>query len=285
MADIKLYAPAKINLALDVTGKRSDGYHTLLTIMQSISLADTVEISLNNNGIITVDTSDSVIPTGEKNIAYKAAQRFIEYTNIQHNGINIHIHKNIPSEAGLGGGSADAAAVLVGLNQLFKCNLTSDELCNIGVKTGADVPFCIRGGTQLCSGIGEIMENVHQLENCCIVIAKGKAGISTATAFEKIDSLGPYQHFPHKLYDGTISSVSRIGRNIFEKVTENSDVQYIKQVITGSDSEYSAMSGSGSAVFGLFYEKRSAEKAIDSLTEKGYFAYLCKPIHHGASVI
>ncbi len=282
---VRVLAPAKINLMLDVTGKRSDGYHTLTTIMKSVSLSDIVTISKRNDGLISVTSSDLSIPSDEKNIAYKAFLKFSEYTNFQHSGIDIHIQKNIPSEAGLGGGSADAAAVLVGLNNMFSANLSLEQLCDIGVSIGADVPFCITGGTKLCTGIGEIMNDVSDLEKCCIVIAKGDTGISTPKAFEKIDAVGFERKASFTKYDGSINSVKKIGFNRFELVADNADISFIKNIMLDMGAEYSAMSGSGSAVFGLFYNDYSAEKCRDFLQKSGLFSTLCYPIENGAAII
>lgn len=284
MESLSVLAPAKINLMLDVTGKRDDGYHTLLTVMQTVSLADTLEITADNSGRITVECDNNNIPTDENNIAYKAALKFFEYSEKQ-GGVHIKINKSIPSEAGLGGGSADGAAVLVGMNKLFDTGFDVDELCRIGVKIGADVPFCIAGGTKLCCGIGEIMSDIAPLENCYIVIGKGKTGISTKAAFAEIDKNGFGEDILKNGYDGTVSSVLSIGKNIFEEVTDNDDVKNLKHLLEQGGAVYSAMSGSGSAVFGLFCDAEAAEKSVSTLAEKNYFSALCRPIPHGAVIL
>ena len=283
--EVKVMAPAKINLMLDVTGKRADGYHTLTTIMQTVSLADIVTITKQNDNVITVRTSDSAVPSDEGNIAYTAVEKFAEYTNVQYNGLKIDIEKNIPSQAGLGGGSADAAAVLVGLNYMFGTGLSVDQLCDIAVTIGADVPFCLSGGTKLCTGIGEIMSGITPLEDCQIVIVKGNSGISTKTAFEKIDSIVAKKNHDYSCYDGSLCSVKRIGYNIFEDVAENDDVSYIKDKMISMGAEYSAMSGSGSAVFGLFANNNNAHFCRDYHSDYGIFSVLCHPIDNGAKII
>ncbi len=282
---VSVVAPAKINLMLDVTGKRDDGYHTLTTIMQSISLSDTVTISKCNDDIISVKVSDSSIPSDKKNIAYKAAVEFMKTVGIQQKGLRIHIEKNIPSEAGLGGGSADAAAVLIGLNYLLDTNLSEEQLCDIGVRIGADIPFCVCGGTKLCVGIGEIMTDISPIEQCYIVISKGNTGISTKTAFEKIDSVGFDVNPEFDKYDGSVQSVQKYGYNKFEIVAENEDVESIKNYMNICGANYSAMSGSGSAVFGLFCNEFDAQKCTDFLCTKGYFSALCYPISYGSKII
>ena len=267
MCTVAVSAPSKINLMLDVTGKRDDGY-----------------LTSNNSSKITVECDNVNIPTDSRNIAYKAAEKFFEYAEFS-SGVHIKIIKKIPSEAGLGGGSADAAAVLVGLNRLYDAGLTQKELCDIGVKTGADVPFCIVGGTKLCCGIGEEMSDITPLENCNIVITKGSEGISTKEAFTEIDKKGFGETVFNKEYDGTVKSVLQIGKNIFEEVTDNHDIIFLKKQLYDSGAAYSAMSGSGSAVFGLFYEAEKAEKCMHSLINCGFFANLCRPVSHGAVIL
>lgn len=285
MNSITVPAYAKINLTLDVTGKRQDGYHTLDSVMQSISLCDTVEIYANGSGLITVDCTDKSVPCGdtaEKNIAYKAAEAFYSYAEIFDIGIYINIEKHIPSEAGLGGGSSDGAAVIVGMNKLYGTSLSDKQLCDIGLKVGADVPFCIVGGTKLCRGIGEDISPAPPLEDCFIVIGKGSGGISTKEAYEKIDSLPSSARLNSVLYDGSLSSLAKAGGNIFERVTDSSDVSEIKRINAECGAAYSSMSGSGSAVFGLYRWRADAEKCLSMLLEKGFFAEICTPLPYGA---
>lgn len=285
MEKIIMTAPAKINLMLNVTGRRGDGYHTLDTVMQSISLCDTVEISRNSSGDVTVDCTDKSVPCGEsakKNIAFKAAMAFYGFTGISDIGLHISIEKRIPSQAGLGGGSADGAAVITGMNMLYGTELSDDQLCGIGMKIGADVPFCIAGGTKLCRGAGEIISSAPPLEDCFIVIGKGSGGISTAEAYEKIDRLELSERLNSLLYDGTPNSLKRTGGNIFEAVTVNKDVSNIKKICAYSGAEYSSMSGSGSAVFGLFRRQKEALDCSLCLKEQNFFSEVCKPLPYGA---
>lgn len=282
MDSITIFAPAKINLTLNVAGRRSDGYHTIVTVMQSISLSDTVFIEQNDSGKLLFECRADGIPDGKENIAYKAAEAFLNYSNVSCGGLYISVHKHIPFQAGLGGGSADCAAVLVGLNKLLGTDYSKNKLCEIGVKLGADVPFCITGGTKLCRGIGEDISPAPPLENCFIVIGKGSSGISTKKAYEKIDLLDNYNVSDPSLYDGTLSSLGKAGGNIFERVTESNDVSEIKSIFTECGAEYSAMSGSGSAVFGLFVNRKDAEKCFLQLKKRDFFAEICKPLPHGA---
>ncbi|MCM1328034.1 MAG: 4-(cytidine 5'-diphospho)-2-C-methyl-D-erythritol kinase [Ruminococcus sp.] len=284
MNSITITAPAKINLMLDVTGKRPDGYHELVTVMQSISLSDTVFVQTNNSGEITVDCKGVQLNSVSDNIAFKAVTAFYGHTKISCTGLHILIDKQIPLQAGLGGGSADGAAVLIALNKIHGFVCASEELCEIGVKLGADVPFCLTGGTKLCRGIGEEISYVPPLESCFIVVAKGTAGISTKKAYQKIDGLASRKAADISLYDGTVGSLKKLGGNIFEEVADNGDVSKIKQILTDFGAEYSAMSGSGSAVFGIFREGKSAENVCKALRLDGYFAEKCIPLSYGAKI-
>ncbi|MDE5859169.1 MAG: 4-(cytidine 5'-diphospho)-2-C-methyl-D-erythritol kinase, partial [Oscillospiraceae bacterium] len=217
MKRITVTAPAKINLTLDITGKRQDGFHMLSTIMQSISLSDMVFIELNDSGKIFFECKADGIPDGKENIAYRAAKTFLDCSDVSCGGLYISVNKAIPFQAGLGGGSADCAAVLVGLNRLLDTGYSKDEICEIGVKLGADVPFCIIGGTKICRGIGEVITDAPMLESCYIAVAKGGKGISTKAAYEEIDlqQLFGGNDTPEK-FDGSIRSLKEIGGNVFE---------------------------------------------------------------------
>lgn len=278
MDRISLNAYAKINLYLDVTGKRSDGYHLLKTIMHTISIHDTVTLEKGGKGI-TIHCTDDTIPCDEKNIAYKCADIFFSETNISDRDIHISIEKNIPSQAGMGGGSADGAAVLKGLNLIYKTGLSAEELCALGVKVGADIPFCVMGGCGYCTGIGEI---IRPLPPLCgyVLIGKGSEGISTAEAYRKIDerSICTEQNDLFSIFSDT-SSLSRIApycRNAFDEVTGLREVAALRQLMTENGAICSCMTGSGSAVFGLFEDKAAGKAAENILSEAGYFSRLCE---------
>ena len=183
---LRLKANAKINFCLDIIGVREDGYHLIESVMQSISLCDKVSLSKTRLNTIELNCPKINIPK-EKNIAYKAAKAFLEEAGID-SGVRIKIKKNIPEQAGMGGASADAAAVIVGLNRLFKVGFSEQKLCEIGAKIGADVPFCIMGGTMLVRGIGEVLTELDNCADCHIVIVKGTQGVSTKEAYDAIDS-------------------------------------------------------------------------------------------------
>lgn len=279
MDSLVLNAKAKINLYLDVTGKRADGYHLLETVMHTISLCDTVTLTKTARNGIEISCSDPLIPCNEKNIAYKCAAAFFDKTGISSRGVSIDIIKRIPSQAGMGGGSVDGAAVLIGLDRLFETGLSEGELISIGARIGADIPFCIKGGCGYCTGIGEIIEPLPAICGY-VLIGKGKAGISTAEAFGKIDSLGSGIGISEiKQIFGNVSSLTDIApfcRNIFDDVTSLEEVTNIKRIMTENGAVCSAMTGSGSAVFGLFESENVAFKAQEVLKQKNYFTALCR---------
>lgn len=279
--DISVKAFAKINLYLDITGRRGDGYHLLETIMQTISLCDDISISLRNNGEIVLYSDNNFsadIPLDERNIAYKAAKRFYENVPELFTGAVIHLAKNIPSQAGLGGGSADAAAVLRGLYELHGKPFDEQLLYDIALSLGADVPFCLLGGAAICHGIGEKMTPIPSMdEELSILIAKGGCGISTAAAFREIDRVGFAKERADeilKLYHkGDYSSLCF---NRFEQVTALDEIRSLKEKMIDFGAEAACMSGSGSAVFGIFKSADNAERLSAKLKESGFFSEVCR---------
>lgn len=276
MDKLTVRANAKINLTLEVTGRLPNGYHTLRSVMQSISLCDTVTVRRTLFGRTEVVCSDKSIPDNEDNIAFKAAKAFFDHSGMHGENVHISIEKHIPSEAGLGGGSADAAAVIHCLNEIFGCGYPREELCKIGERIGADVPFCIVGGTALCEGIGE---KITLLPNICrqnVLIAKGKLGISTKEAYEHIDGA----ELTHKKWDisdfrDNFKKMGSVCTNDFEVVSDNTEINAIKETMLRFNAEFAQMSGSGSAVFGLFKETQSAESCQKKLVSSGFFAEIC----------
>ena len=279
MNKIELKAPCKINLSLDITSKRPDGYHTLESIFQTVSLFDDIIIEKIPNGIEL--RCDKVKIDAQKNTCYKAAHLFFAKTKIS-GGARITVIKNIPSQAGLGGGSSDAAAVLKGLNKLYDAKLTYNELCDIGVKIGADVPFFIKGNTAYVNGIGEIIEQIKPICNVYIVIAKGNDGISTVEAYKKFDNLKMQKHTNTKrivefIENSDIKSALKLCVNSLEDCAELDDIDNIKSIFDKNGAMLSLMSGSGSAVFGLFTSKENAENAYNECDKCIGFTALCKP--------
>lgn len=281
ISDISVKAYAKINLYLDITGRRSDGYHLLETIMQTVSLCDELSISLRNNGEIILYSDNDFsgdIPCDERNIAYKAAKRFYENAPELFAGLKIHLTKNIPSQAGLGGGSADAAAVLRGLYELHGKPFDEQLLYDIALSLGADVPFCLHGGAAICHGIGEEMKAVPFMdEGLSILIAKGGFGISTAAAFREIDRVGFAENRADEILElYHKGDYSKLCFNRFEQVTALDEIRSLKEKMLEFGAEAACMSGSGSAVFGIFKNADNAEKLCSKLRKNGFFAEVCK---------
>lgn len=287
---VKVKAYAKINLMLDIISTRKDGYHDLFMIMQSINLYDTVTISETKSKKITITCNIDDIPLDEKNIAYKAADAFFKANKIKNKGINIDIVKRIPHQAGLAGGSADGAAVLVALNELLGTNLSDDELCDIGVKIGADVPFCIKGGTLLAQGIGDVLHKVKPLRKCFILIAKPDYGVNTGKAYALFDSNGKI-HTPDKfgmlcaMQNRDLNEICAKMENVFEQFIEVPNKVDIKEVMRNNDALGVCMSGSGPTVFGIFDEKEKAEKAGDELAAYAKDIAVTTPVNKGCKII
>ncbi len=277
MKDITIKAKAKINLFLEVTGKLDNGYHTISTVMHEIDLWDDVTVSENTSKQITLTSDNTNMPLDSSNIAYRAAEAFYKNTGIEFNGINIDIKKNIPMEAGLAGGSADGAAVLKALNEISQNTLTTDELCEIGAKIGADVPFCIKGGACLCTGIGDIMTPCNTLPKCTVLIAKGAEGMSTPRAYNQLDTMTDRKihdnNMPELLECGDIKAICNGMYNCFELLIPS--IETIKTTMKNNGALGAMMSGSGTSVFGIFDDMTLAAKAEKKLIEKGLSAFIC----------
>ena len=286
---IRVKAYAKINLHLDVTGIRDDGYHNIQSIMQSISLCDIVDVELIEDEKIIIECETAGVPLDEKNIAHKAARLFFEKTDKKIGAI-IKIKKNIPMAAGLAGGSADGAAVLVGLNRLFDGVVSEDELFSLGARLGADVPFCIACGCYYTEGIGEKLFEIPSISNeTILVIACGGEGVSTPAAYGLLDKkYNNFVNYNAKSVDEIKSSIT-LGKNDFYKyifnifeepiAKERNTVQNAKCVMINSGAKAAMMSGSGPSVFGIFDDVSSADKAVSELKEQGYFAAVAYPTY------
>ena len=285
-------ANAKINTYLNITARRPNGYHDIVSVMQTVSLCDLVTVdfkpALQSNIMLSV-SGNSELPIDCRNLAWRAAERFLQYTNLT-GSVQIMIQKHIPVSAGLAGGSADAAAVLRALNHLCGDTLTADELCKIGLSLGADVPFCICGGAMLVTGVGETLERICDVPFCTLVIAVGNKGVSTPEAYAALDEKYDFFEEPHQqsadvhelidLWQNDALSVScSCFYNIFEDVIskENADVDIIKRTMREKGARCAMMSGSGPAVFGVFEISSEAEQACDILQKMGYKAFLCHP--------
>lgn len=266
MNKIEIKAYAKINPAIDIIKKRTDGYHEVQMIMQSVELHDKVILNKTEREII-VKCDNPQVPEGEKNIAYRAAKIMFDKYNIQ-SGISIEIIKNIPISAGMAGGSSDAAAVIKGINQLFELKLHIDEQEKIALSIGADVPFCLMGGTVMAEGIGEKLTKISQLRPVDILIVKPKIDVSTKWVYEnfKIENV---QNRPNineiinSIKEDNIEKFAKNMVNVLETVTAKKYpiIDYIKDIMMKNGAKGSIMSGSGSAVFGIFSDKENAKKA------------------------
>lgn len=282
-------APAKINLTLEVLSKRPDGYHEISTIMQAVSLYDTVTLSSNDSGEITISCNYDGVPCDEKNICYKAAERYFEYTKQENKGLHIDIDKQIPTQAGLAGGSSDGAAVIMGLNAMFGTMLKPAEMYALAERVGADVPFCIAGGTKLCTGIGTTMKKLPSFNCSDIVICKPQTvSVSTAEAYQKVDALNPHPSYTDEmikaLYSRDMFLISSTFFNDFELALQIPEVNEIKSIMLKNKARGAGMSGSGSAVYAVFTSSRKAKQCYEALKEQYPETFLCKPIKVGCAV-
>lgn len=282
-------APAKINLTLDILGKRHDNYHFVKMIMQSVNLFDNVTVCKEDNENIEISCTNENVPCDERNTAYKAVQKFFEHTGIKNTGISIKIKKSIPVEAGLAGGSTDAAAVLVALNELFETELKKDELATIGAEVGADVPFCLYGGTMTAEGIGTILTPLPDMPSCYIVLVKPNISVSTKLAYEKADSSEFIENKNTEkvisgICDSNVPYIAKYLFNKFEEILDIDSVNDIREIFAQCGALGSCMSGSGPTVFGIFQDKSTAEGCIKVLEGEYDDVFLCRPIEYGCKI-
>lgn len=281
LKELKIRGRAKINLSLDVLRKREDGYHEVKMIMQQVDLYDEITLREIEEGI-KLECNCEFIPVDEGNIAYRAAKLIKEKYHIQQ-GIYIHIDKNIPVAAGLAGGSTNAAAVLLGLNNLWDLGADKEALMELGMKLGADVPFCILGGAALAEGIGEKLTPIQGLENTWVVLCKPNIGVSTADVYKNLD-VNKIQQRPdtERILDALcrkdIQVVAGNLKNVLEQVTEQMHpiVRDIKRRMLEYNALGSIMSGSGPTVFGLYKDYNKAKSAYDNLNKVYKQTYVVK---------
>lgn len=285
MERIFLKACAKLNLFLDITGKRGDGYHLIKSVMQSVDIFDFISVTKSYG--ISVKCSISELD-GESNLAYKAAKLFFEQTGIN-GGAEIYIEKRIPMQSGMAGGSADAAAALYALNALYETGLSEEELCALGAKLGADVPFSLSGGTTLCEGIGEQLASLTELPDCFFVIIKPKSGMSTAESYKIYDEHeaagiehGDFSAMSTALGAEDISGVGKALYNALE-VAVPPGVLKIKEELLDAGAAGALMTGSGTAVFGIFDNIEAAVKAKSALSDKYENIFIARPAKSGVS--
>ena len=275
MEKIELKAYGKINLGLDVIRKRPDGYHDLDMIMQMVDVYDDIVITKNKTGKIEVKTDTAVLSNGKDNLAYMAAKMLMDEFKIK-DGVNIYINKRIPIAGGMAGGSSDCATTLMGINQLFELGLSKEELMERGVKLGADVPYCVLGGTAIARGIGEVLTPLPAPDDCHVIIAKPPVSVSTAYVYGhikplKITKRPDIEAMAQSIKDGDLKKMASLIYNVMEDVTvgEYPIISEIKQVMLDNGALNSIMSGSGPTVFGLFDDKEKAQQCVKTLEEKG----------------
>lgn len=274
---IKETAYAKLNLSLDVLGKRADGYHELRMVMTSVTLTDSITLEAGTGRAVSTSSNLHFLPTGEKNLASAALLRFQEVTGEDLGGVSIQLHKEIPVCAGMGGGSSDAAAVLRAANRLTGEKLSLLDLAKIGELVGSDVPYCVLGRTALAEGRGEVLTPLADLPRCHIVICKPSFPISTPELFRQIDSIR-LRHHPdttgliQALEEQDLSGVARRLYNVFEDVLlprQQFEVREVKKTLLEHGALGASMSGTGPTVFGIFTEKAQASQAWEAL-KKSY---------------
>ena len=288
-AELQTRAQGKINFYLDVLNKREDGYHNIKSVMQTVSLCDTVtlEASEGTDGIV-IDITCSVpeIKCDSSNLIYRCAMAFLKKCGITCGYFKFHIEKNIPIAAGMAGGSADGAATLSLLNEAYGNPLSTDEMCALGSAIGADIPFCIMKGTCICEGIGEKITRLPTLSGVDIVCAIDSSSVSTPRAFSMLDAKYGTDCTDSRDITKLLNAIKSrdvmgISSNLYNKfedviVPENENIELIKSLFNKNGALSALMSGSGPSVFGIFLNENDAEKAKAALLEKGIRAYKCK---------
>ena len=272
---MRLQAVAKINLGLDVLGKREDGYHEVRMIMQTIRMYDQLDMRKSVEPGIHLTTNKKYIPVDENNLVWRAAKLMMDTCGIME-GVSIHLHKVIPVAAGMAGGSSDAAATLVGMNRLFHCGLSKEKLMELGVQIGADVPYCVLRGTALAEGIGEKLTVLPPMPDCWILIGKPGISVSTKYVYTTLDLNTDTVHpdidgMKKALEDGNLYGITERMGNVLQDVTIPAypEVERIKEQMKTLGAVNAMMSGSGPTVFGIFDNEEKAQEACQKLRESG----------------
>ncbi len=278
---MKIKAYGKINLTLDVVGRRKDGYHLLDTVMQTISIWDELEIQHSRQPGVHLQCNKDSLPTDSKNTAFRAAKFFLEDRGLENEGVYIFIKKHLPSRSGMGGGSADAAAVLRGLNEMYGAGLSDGKLMELGAKVGADVPFCVVGGAARCTGVGADVEPIEPMPQCWLVVCKPPTGMSTPRAYSLLDQypLSSTQATPRMLEAMAAENLKRIGKglaNRFDETIRMAPVRALKRAMMDAGALGSMMTGSGSSVYGIFETEQRAREAMEQLAGMGKL-FLAQP--------
>ena len=284
---LQLKAYAKINLLLDIAGKLPNGYHDLRMFMQSVDLYDTLTVEEGERRLVCTDPA---VPTDERNIVWKAAAAFENATGLPCRDVSVTLEKRIPSAAGLAGGSADGAAMLFALNLLHGAGLSTQALCRIGAGVGADIPFCLTGGTALALNMGDVLAPLPAFDGFTLVLAKPDCAVSTAEAYAQFDEAVGVLHpdFRALLFraaKGDWNGVLQNTCNTFEQFIEVADRVPIKSVMRRCGSVFSMMSGSGPTVFGIFRNADDAERCARELRAFVPDVFVCRPVGHGVDVL
>ena len=282
-------AYAKINLGLDVTGRRADGYHMVRMIMQTVDLYDVLSFAKREDGQIRIATQSQGIPTDQHNLIWKVCALLMDQYKIT-DGVDVTLEKNIPVAAGMAGGSTDGAAAFLGINELFELGMTRQQMCKLAVGLGADIPYCILGGTALAEGIGEILTSLPDMPDCQILIAKPAIGVSTKWVYTELDNS---EIGVHPDIDGIRQAIEqrdlqevqlRLG-NVLEPVTtaRYTMIRQIEKLMKENGAGGAMMSGSGPTVFGIYNDREAAQKSFAILQKSGLCPelYLSAPINPG----
>lgn len=284
-------APAKINLGLEIISKNENGYHNLDMIMQTISLADEVAIEKTNTKNIEISYNKKVNYPYTDDITYKCAKLFFKKIKKENEGILIKITKKIPESAGLAGGSSDGAATLLILNRMYKEILSLNDLMEIGAKIGSDIPFCILGGTARATKTGTKLKNIPNKNNYFLVLVKPNISISTREAYElsdnaKIENIKNFDNLEYTLKSSDTQQIIPLLFNRFESIIkEKNTIEKIKQEFIDLKASCALMSGSGSAVYAIFFDEIQAKKCFEEMSKKYTNSFLCVPLNHGAKII
>ena len=278
-------AYAKLNISLDVSRPREDGYHDMVMVMQAISLCDDISLSLTDDAAVKASCNLPYIPGDERNLAVKAAKLFLREIGREDAGMRITINKRIPVGAGMAGGSSDAAAVLRGMNRLFDHALAEERLMALAGMAGSDVPFCLLGGTALAEGRGEVLTGLPPLPECTIVVCKPEFSISTPELFHALDKVRLRTHpdtagIVAALENGSLKDVCRRMYNVFEAVPDRrmKTAAGIERILLSAGAEGAIMTGTGSAVFGIFTGEAAAAEACTALSAEYPFVCTAKPV-------
>lgn len=282
---IKENAYAKLNISLDVTRPRADGYHDMIMVMQAVSVCDEMEIDITDDGELRSVCNLKYIPSDDRNLAVKAARLYLEAIGNDTDGVCISMKKSIPVGAGMAGGSADAAAVLRGLNRYYGNALDKEKLFDVAEKTGSDVPFCVLGGTALAKGRGEVLTPLRDIPECLFVICKPEFSVSTPELFRALDRIRLRAHpdtagIISALEEGDLQQLCRRMYNVFEDVPDRRmrTVSEIKNRLLNGGASGAVMTGTGSAVFGVFTDADKAEAVCRELDREYGFCVTASPV-------